>query len=88
MSEFTHQATETFTRQAAAEQLTAIAEALMRGESFEFTINANQLSIPIGEAVEFDRELKVTDEHVELDLQLSWSTAHATAPLPPGVTAP
>jgi amphi-Trp domain-containing protein len=83
--ELEHKETEHVPRQSAAERLTAIADALSAGGRFEFTMNGEQISIPIGDGVRLKRELKLTDGQVELELELRWSTAHATAPLPPSV---
>jgi amphi-Trp domain-containing protein len=80
--ELEHKETEHVPRQAAAQRLTDIADALSTGGRFEFTLNGEQLSIPIGDGVRLKRELTLTDGHVELELELRWSTAHATAPLP------
>ena len=81
--ELEHKETEHVTRQVAAERLTDIAYALSTGGRFDFTMNGEQLSIPIGDGVRLKRELSLTAEHVELELELSWSTAHAGPPSPP-----
>jgi amphi-Trp domain-containing protein len=83
--ELEHKETEHVPRQAAAERFTDIAYALSTGGRFDFTVNGEHVSIPIGDGVRLKRELKLTEGHVELELELSWSTAHATAPSPPSV---
>jgi len=81
--ELEHKETEHVTRQVAAERLTDVAYALSTGGQFNFTMNGEQLTVPIGEGVRLRRELTLTDKHVVLELELSWSTAHASAPSPP-----
>ena len=81
------QETERVTRQAAAERLTDIAYALSTGGQFDFTMNGEQLSVPIGDGVRLKRELTLTDGHVALELELSWSTAHASAPSRPSASS-
>jgi amphi-Trp domain-containing protein len=81
--ELEHKETEHVTRQVAAERLTDIAYALSAGGQFNFTMNGEQVSVPIGDGLRLKRGLTLTDGHVELELELSWSTAHAGAASPP-----
>jgi amphi-Trp domain-containing protein len=85
--ELEHKETEHVTRQVAAERLTDIAYALSTGGQFNFTMNGEQLSVPIGDGVRLKRELRLTDRHVELELELSWSTAHASAQSSPSASS-
>jgi amphi-Trp domain-containing protein len=81
--ELEHKETEHVTRQVAAERLTDIAYALSAGGQFTFTMNGEQVSVPIGDGLRLKRGLTLADGHVELELELSWSTAHAGAASPP-----
>jgi amphi-Trp domain-containing protein len=83
--ELEHKETEHVPRQRAAERLTDIADALSAGGRFEFTVNGEQISIPIADGVRLKRELTLAHGHVDLELKLRWSTAHDAAQLPPSV---
>ena len=70
----THENGERLSRQQAAERLTDVAYALTRGG--ELTLNGDrQVKVPIAEEVVLKRIDSATGDRVELELELSWSTA-------------
>ena len=76
MTDFTHKEVEHFSRQQAAERLREIADELDARGVCEFTIDGEPTSIPVGDGVRVRRKLKAKRDHITLDLELSWSTAH------------
>jgi amphi-Trp domain-containing protein len=87
MSNFEIQETEHVSRQHAAERLTDIAYALSAGGTIEFMIAGERVALPIGDGVRLKRELKSNGAQIELELELSWSTAHVAPAAPPQVTS-
>lgn len=78
MSDFTHKEVEHFSRQQTAERLRDIADALDTRGTCEFTIDGAPISIPVGDGVRVQRKLKARRDQIELELKLSWSTAHVS----------
>jgi amphi-Trp domain-containing protein len=75
MSDFTHKQEERLSRQHAAERLIDIAYALSAGPPFELRVDGEQMSVPIPDELVVLRTVESTGEHVEVQLELGWSTA-------------
>jgi len=73
----TYENSERLSRQQAAERLTDVAYALTTGG--ELTLNGDrQVKVPIADEVVLKRIDSATGDRVELELELSWSTAKPT----------
>ena len=59
--------------QQAAERLTDIAYALVAGGPLQLTVDHERLTVPLGDEVRMQRDLKSDGDRVQLELQLSWS---------------
>lgn len=73
--------------QQAAERLTDIAYALVAGGPLELTVDQERMTVPLGDEVRLQRDLKSDGDRHRLELQLGWSTAPAAsrrAPRRPG----
>jgi amphi-Trp domain-containing protein len=68
----TQENSERLSRQEAAERLTDVAYALLTGG--ELRLNGDR-QVPIADEVVLKRNGKATGDRVELELELSWSTA-------------
>ena len=74
MNGSTHENSERLSRQQAAEHLTDVAYALMRGG--ELRLNGDgQVTVPIADEVMLKRIGTATGDRIQLELELSWSTA-------------
>jgi amphi-Trp domain-containing protein len=82
MSDFTHKEVEHFSRQQTAERLRDLADALDTRGTCEFTIDGEQISIPVGDGVRVRRKLKAKGDQITLELELIWSTAHVSKAVP------
>jgi amphi-Trp domain-containing protein len=70
----THENGERLSRQQAAEHLTDVAYALMTGG--ELRLNGDgQVTVPIADEVMLKRSGTAYGDRIQLELQLSWSTA-------------
>ena len=70
----THEKGERLSRQQAAEHLTDVAYALMRGG--ELRLNGDgQVTVPIADEIVLKRSGPAKGHRIQLELQLSWSTA-------------
>ena len=77
MNGSTYENSERLSRQQAAERLTDVAYALTTGG--ELTLNGDrQVKVPIADEVVLKRIDSATGDRVELELELSWSTAKPT----------
>jgi amphi-Trp domain-containing protein len=59
--------------QQAAERLTDIAYALVAGGPLELTVDHERVTVPLGDEVRMQRDLKPDGDRHQLELQLSWS---------------
>jgi amphi-Trp domain-containing protein len=73
MSDFKHKEQERLSRQHAAERLIDIAYALSAGPPFELRVDGEQIRVPVPDELHLERQLKSRGEHVELELELTWS---------------
>jgi amphi-Trp domain-containing protein len=70
----THEKGERLSRQQAAEHLTDVAYALMRGG--ELRLNGDgQVTVPIADEIMLTRIGTATGERIQLELELRWSTS-------------
>jgi amphi-Trp domain-containing protein len=70
----THEYSERLSRQQAAEHLTDVAYALMMGGPL--TLNGErQVTVPIADEIVLKRSGTANGDRIQLELQLSWSTA-------------
>ena len=70
MSDFKQQ--ERLSRQRAAERLIDIAYALTAGGPLELSAGGRRITVPVGNELLVEHELKSTGERVTLELELSW----------------
>jgi amphi-Trp domain-containing protein len=77
MGDFKHKEAERVSRQQAAERLIDIAYALTGGGPLELTAAGRRVTVPVANELLLERELKSKGDHVELDLELSWSSPDA-----------
>jgi amphi-Trp domain-containing protein len=59
--------------QQAAERLTDIAYALVAGGPLELTVDHERVTVPLGDEVRMQRDLKSDGDRHRLALKLSWS---------------
>jgi amphi-Trp domain-containing protein len=75
MSDFKQE--ERLSRQRAAERLIDIAYGLTAGGRLELCAGGRRITVPVGNELLLERELKSRGERVTLELELSWSAAGA-----------
>jgi amphi-Trp domain-containing protein len=75
MSDFKQE--ELLSRQQAAERLVDIACGLTAGGPLELSGGGRRITVPVGNELLLERELKSRGERVTLELELSWSAAGA-----------
>jgi amphi-Trp domain-containing protein len=80
VSDFNRSDSERVSREQAAERLIDLAYALTAGGPFELTLARERVSVPLGDEVRLERGLKTSGDRVELELDLTWSTAAASSP--------
>ena len=74
MNGSTHENSERLSRQQAAEHLTDVAYALMTGGPLTFD-GKRQVKVPIADEIVLKRSGTAYGDRIQLELQLSWSTA-------------
>ncbi|MGW2301913.1 amphi-Trp domain-containing protein [Streptomyces sp. NPDC001809] len=75
-------------REEAADQLTALADALRRGGEAELAMGAGTLSLRIPEELRCELEFEVSDGEIELEIEFTWPTrARRRAAEPPAKSA-
>jgi amphi-Trp domain-containing protein len=76
MGDFKHKEDEEqLSRQEVAERLIDIAYALTAGGPLELSAAGRRVTVPVGNELHLERELKSKGGHVALELELSWSTS-------------
>jgi amphi-Trp domain-containing protein len=75
MNDFKRKDEERVSRQQAADRLADVAYALTSGTPLELTVNGDRVSIPIADELRLERDVKAKGDRIELQLELSWSTA-------------
>jgi amphi-Trp domain-containing protein len=77
VTDFKRSDSERVSREQAAERLIDLAYALTAGGPFELTLARERVSVSPGDEVRLERGLKAGGDCVELELDLTWSTAAA-----------
>ncbi|MFJ1966501.1 amphi-Trp domain-containing protein [Streptomyces massasporeus] len=67
------------TRQEAADQLTALADALREGGDAELELGPGTLGLRIPDDLHSELEVEIGDGEIELEIELKWTTAPARA---------
>ncbi|MEU0895253.1 amphi-Trp domain-containing protein [Streptomyces massasporeus] len=67
------------TRQEAADQLTALADALREGGDAELELGPGTLGLRIPDDLHSELEVEIGDGEVELEIELKWTTAPTRA---------
>jgi len=75
MSDFKQE--ERLSRHQAAERLIDSAYTLTGGQPLELTAAGRRVTVPVGNELLLERELKSRGDRVTLELELSWSAAAA-----------
>lgn len=65
-------------RHEAADQLTALANALRKGEDAELELGPGTLSLRVPDDLRGEIEVEIGDGEIELEIELKWSTATGT----------
>ena len=79
MSDLEHQEERWLSRQEAAELLVDIAYTLTAGGPLELTMAGRRIKVPVANELRLGRELKSNGDRVELDVELTWSSAVSAA---------
>jgi amphi-Trp domain-containing protein len=75
MSDFKQE--ERLSRQRAAERLIDIAYGLTAGGPLELSAGGRRITVPVGNELRMERQLRSAGDRVTLELELSWSAAAA-----------
>lgn len=75
-------------RQQAAERLADVAYAFSGGVPLELSVEGEWVSVPVADDMAMEREIKSKGGRVELDLEVSWSTADAAVPMDQDAATP
>ncbi|MEW2808260.1 amphi-Trp domain-containing protein [Streptomyces massasporeus] len=67
------------TRQEAADQLTALADALREGGDAELELGPGTLGLRIPDDLHSELEVEIGDGEIELEIELKWTTAPTRA---------
>jgi amphi-Trp domain-containing protein len=79
MSHFKRKESESVSRQQAAERLTDLAYALTAGPPLALTLDGRRITVPLPDELFLKGEMRSADDGVELELELTWSTAQASS---------
>ncbi|GHB73967.1 hypothetical protein GCM10010347_50290 [Streptomyces cirratus] len=82
MKDLTFEQKSSLSRLEAADQLSALAEALRQGGDAELEFGSGTLSLRIPEELRTEIEVEVGDGQIELELELKWPTVPAEAAVP------
>ncbi|WP_327262976.1 amphi-Trp domain-containing protein [Streptomyces sp. NBC_01232] len=63
----------------AADQLSALAEALRHGGNAELELGPGTMSLRVPDELRTEIEVEVGDGEIEMEIELKWSTAQAEA---------
>lgn len=88
MSDVEVSRTETLTRQQAAEMLSALATALCDGAEVEVQLGASTLRLHVPDQLRYEVGVEVDGDEVELEVELTWSTAKPAAAATKPAAAP
>ncbi|ROQ93879.1 amphi-Trp domain-containing protein [Streptomyces sp. 2132.2] len=79
MSDLKFEQKSSLSRLEAADQLSALAEALRHGGNTELELGPGTLSLRIPDEIRTEVEVEVGDGEIELEIELKWPTAQARA---------
>ncbi|GHE64201.1 amphi-Trp domain-containing protein [Streptomyces vinaceus] len=79
MSDLKFEQKSSLSRLEAADQLSALAEALRHGGNAELELGPGTLSLRIPDEIRTEVEVEVGDGEIELEIELKWPTAQAGA---------
>ncbi|MFJ3913578.1 amphi-Trp domain-containing protein [Streptomyces vinaceus] len=79
MSDLKFEQKSSLSRLEAADQLSALAEALRHGGNAELELGPGTLSLRIPDEIRTEVEVEVGDGEIELEIELKWPTAQARA---------
>ncbi|MFB7051621.1 amphi-Trp domain-containing protein [Streptomyces vinaceus] len=79
MSDLKFEQKSSLSRLEAADQLSALAEALRHGGNAELELGPGTLSLRIPDEIRTEVEVEVGDGEIELEIELKWPTARAGA---------
>lgn len=79
MSDLKFEQKSSLSRLEAADQLSALAEALRHGGNAELELGPGTLSLRIPDEIRTEFEVEVGDGEIELEIELKWPTAQARA---------
>ncbi|MFK0236245.1 amphi-Trp domain-containing protein [Streptomyces vinaceus] len=77
MSDLKFEQKSSLSRLEAADQLSALAEALRHGGHAELELGPGTLSLRIPDEIRTEVEVEVGDGEIELEIELKWPTAQA-----------
>ncbi|MFJ8054383.1 amphi-Trp domain-containing protein [Streptomyces luteogriseus] len=80
MKDLTFEQKRSLSRQEAADQLTALADALREGGDAELELGPGTLGLRIPDHLHSELEVEIGDGEVELEIELKWTTAPTGAP--------
>ncbi|MFF0217687.1 amphi-Trp domain-containing protein [Streptomyces vinaceus] len=79
MSDLKFEQKSSLSRLEAADQLSALAEALRHGGNAELELGPGTLSLRVPDEIRTEVEVEVGDGEIELEIELKWPTARAGA---------
>ncbi|MGW7436965.1 amphi-Trp domain-containing protein [Streptomyces sp. NPDC054849] len=79
MADLTFEQKRSLSRLEAADQLSALAEALRRGGSAELELGPGTLTLRIPDELRTEIEVEVDDGQIELEFELKWPIAQTAA---------
>ncbi len=88
MGDFKHKDKRQVSREEAAGQLIALAEALRAGGAVELAAEGQTFSAQVADQVLLEREYERKGDRVELELELRWPLPRTGAPAPDASAAP
>ena len=74
-------------RKQAGERLIAVGEALIGGPKSELNFDGDALKFTVADHVQWEFELEVEGDEIELEIELKWSDAAPAAPAAPAARA-
>ncbi|MFI9754532.1 amphi-Trp domain-containing protein [Streptomyces collinus] len=87
MKDLTFEQKRSLSRQEAADQLTALAEALREGGDAELDLGPGTLGLRVPDDLQSELEIEIGGGEIELEIELKWKTAPARA-TPPRTETP
>jgi amphi-Trp domain-containing protein len=75
-------------RKQAGERLIAVGEALVGGPTSELDFDGESIRFTVADEVNWEFELEVDGDEIELEIELKWSDGASAEPAAPPVAAP